>query len=155
MPAPATPIATYTERLLQVRRELELFDDRIEIRAFWLLGRRFQTTVKLANLTARTTEIFIRNRWAKHAILVGSLAIAAAVVFGREGQGLWAHRASIVAWVATGVCGAVVALTIRKVRFVRFLRPDGKPGLDVAQAGPDSGRFEDFIAQVRRQIRQA
>lgn len=151
----ADPIARYTERLLQVRREIELFPDRIEIRAVWLLGKTHRMTVRLADLTPRYTEAAIRNRWVKRAVVIGSFAVAAAVVFSRPGQGPWAQRASIAAWVVAGVCAVVLSQTVRKVRFVRLLRPDGKPGLDLAQAGPDAARFDEFVAAVRQQIRQA
>jgi hypothetical protein len=153
-PAPA-PLAVYTERLLQVRRRLALHEDRIEVDAAWLLGARRHITVKLSSLTPRTAEIFVRNRWTKHAILLGSLAVAAAVVLGRPDHGAWGQRISTAAWVAAGLCAAVVALTFRKVRFVRLLRPDGRPGLDVAQAGPDAARFDEFVAAVKRRVRGA
>lgn len=146
------PLATYTERLLQVRRDFALYPDRVEVRAAWLLGKRQQTTVPLADLTARSTEFFVRNRWAKRALMLGSLAVAAAVVFGRPGQSAWAQRASLVGWAVAGVCALVFARTLRKVRFVRLLKPDGKAGLDLAQAGPDAARFEAFLAAVRKQI---
>lgn len=153
---PATPpIAVYTERLIQVRRTLALYPDRIEVDAAWLLGARRHVTVKLASLTSRTSEIFVRNRWTKHAILIGSLAVAAAVVFGRPGYEPWGARVSAAAWAMAGLCAAVAALSFRKVRFVRLLRPDGRPGLDIAQAGPDTARFEEFLAAVKRQVRNA
>jgi len=146
------PIAVYTERLLQVRRRLALFEDRVEIDASWLLGSRHHHTVKLASLGPRTTEFFVRNRWLKRAIMLGSLAVAAAVVLGRPDHGAWGPRISAAAWVAAGLCAAVAGLSFRKIRFVRLLRPDGRPGLDVAQAGPDAARFDEFVAAVRRRV---
>ncbi|MBI5544533.1 MAG: hypothetical protein HY901_11630 [Deltaproteobacteria bacterium] len=151
----ASPLASYTERLLQVRRDFALYHDRVEVRASWLLGRTHCTTVLLGQLSPRTTEALIRNRWAKHSILIGSLAVATAVVLGRPGQEPWVQRASVLGWLVAGFCGVVLALTARKVRFVRVLRPDGKPGLDIAQAGPDAARFEEFLAALKRQVRQA
>ncbi len=151
----ASPIAVYTERLLQVRRRIALYGDRVEVDASWLLGSRRHTTVRLGALTPRTDEIFVRNRWLKRAIMLGSLAVAAAVVLAQPGYGPWAQRVSLACWVAAGVCGAVVALSFRKVRFVRLLRPDGRPGLDIAQAGPDAARFDEFVAAVKRQVRSA
>jgi hypothetical protein len=149
------PIAVYTERLLQVRRELALYEDRVEVDASWLLGARHHHSVKLASLGPRTTELFVRNRWVKRAIMLGSLAVAAAVVLGRPDHGVWGQRISAAAWAAAGLCAAVVAITFRKVRFVRLLRPDGRPGLDIAQAGPDAERFDEFVAAVRRRAARA
>ena len=149
------PIAVYTERLVQVRRRIALHRDRVEVDASWLFGSRRHTTVKLGALTPRTKEIFVRNRWLKRAILLGSLAVAAAVGLGRPGDGPWGQRASLACWLVAGLCGAVAALSFRKVRFVRLLRPDGSPGLDIAQAGPDAARFEEFVEAVKRQVRGA
>ncbi len=156
MPMTDPPIAVYTERLLQVRRRLALYPDRIEVEATWLLGSRHRAVIPLGTLSPRTTEFFVRNRWTKRAIMLGSLAVGAAVVLGRPGRyGPWAERAGLAAWVIAGLCAAVAALSFRKIRFVRLLRADGKPGLDVAQAGPDAARFEEFVAAVRRQVRTA
>ncbi|HCF60453.1 MAG TPA: hypothetical protein DFS52_20940 [Myxococcales bacterium] len=155
MTDPAAPLARYTERLLQVRRELALFEDRVEIEARWLLGGTHRTTVKLSDLTPRTTELFVRNRWAKRAILVGALAVSAAVVFGRPNQEPWVQSASMVGWVVTAICAVIAGLSFRKIRFVRLLRHDGKAGLDIAQAGPDALRFEDFLTAIKRQVRRA
>ncbi len=152
---PEPPIAVYTERLLQVRRRLALYADRVEVDASWLFGSRRHTTVRLAALTPRTNEIFVRNRWLKRAVLIGSLAVASAVVLGRPGYGPWAQRVSLACWVVAGLCAAAAALSFRKVRFVRLLRPDGRPGLDIAQAGPDAAGFETFVAAVKRQVRSA
>jgi len=149
------PIAVYTERLLQVRRRFALYRDHVEVDASWLLGSRRHITVKLASLTTRTKEILVRNRWVKRAVMLGSLAVAAAVVLGRPDYGPWAQRASLVCWGAAGLCAAVAALGFRKVRFVRFLRPDGSPGLDIAQAGPDAAGFDEFVAKIARQVRSA
>jgi hypothetical protein len=149
----APPIAVYTERLLQVRRRIALHGDRVEVDAAWLLGPRRHTTVRLGALTPRTKELLVRSRWVRNAVMLGSLAVAAAVVLGRPGYGEWAQRVSLACWVAAGLCAAVAALTFRKVRFVRLLRPDGRPGLDIAQAGPDAARFEEFVAAVKRQVR--
>lgn|GEM_PF-716810 len=153
--ATEAPVAVYTERLLQVRRRIALYGDRVEVDASWLFGSRRRTTVRLGALTPRSKEIFVRNRWVRRAILLGSLAVAAAVVLGRPGYGPWAQRASLGCWVAAGLCAAVAALGFRKVRFVRLLRPDGRPGLDIAQAGPDAARFDEFVAAVKRQVRSA
>lgn len=148
------PIAVYTERLLQVRRRFALYGDRVEVDAWWLFGSRRHTTVKLGALTPRTKEIFVRNRWVRRAILLGSLAVAAAVFLGSRGEA-WAQRASLAGWVTAGLFAAAAALSFRKVRFVRLLRPDGRPGLDIAQAGPDATGFDEFVAAVKRQVRSA
>jgi len=148
----ATPIATYTERLFQVRREFALFKDRVEIQAFWLVGKRHQTIIRLSDLSVRTTEFFVRNRWAKRAIVVAALAASAAVVFGRPTDPEWVQRVSLLGWVVAAASVFVIAQTIRRVRFVRLLKPDGKPGIDIAQSGPDAARFEEFVSAVKRQV---
>jgi hypothetical protein len=64
-----------------------------------------------------------------------------------------------VGYVALSVAigGAVLlALTYpqRRIRFARFPSRAGRIGLDVASAGNDLAVFENFVQQVRRQIRR-
>ena len=154
MPASdTTPIATYNEHLPQVRREFTLHADRIVVDARWLFGRRHVRTIPFAELTPRTTRLTIRNRLVKRSILIGSLAVAAAVVFARPGYAEWMRTLSQVSWGVAGICGALAAFAFRKTPFVCFLRADGRPGLDIGRAGPDVARFDDFVEQVRRAIR--
>ena len=154
MPVPdTTPIAIYTERLPQVRREFALHADRIVVNARWLFGRRHVSVIPFSGLTPRTTRLTIRNRLVKRSILIGSLAVAVAVVFARPGYMPWIHLLSPVAWGVAGVSAALAAYSFPKTPFVRFLRTDGRPGLDIGQAGPDTAHFDDFVEQVRRAIR--
>ena len=56
------PLATYSERLLEVRREFALYDDRVVVRARWFPNRRFEHVVKLATLKRECQEITVRYR---------------------------------------------------------------------------------------------
>lgn len=150
------PLAVYRERLLQVRRVLELYPDRVVVHARWLLGGRFQQTVRLETLKAQTREVWVRQRLFKRALVAAILfaAIALAAVIARpEGGGvpMWLVYAIYAVAVAAGV---VAMLAWPKVQFVRFLNKSGAVGLDVARAGPDARSFDEFIQQLRRQIRK-
>ena len=79
--SPLPSISTYTERLPQVQRVFRLYGDRVEIQAKWTIGKEYQASVKLADLKPQVNRFFVRNRWFKRSILIGSLAVAAAVVF--------------------------------------------------------------------------
>jgi len=153
--APETPLATYTERLPQVRRVFRLYPDRVEVSARWTLGRRFRITVRLADLSGQVNRFTVKNRWLPRAVGVGSLAVGLALVFSRGGYPGWVQRASMAGWPAAGVAFAVALICLPRRQFVHFPRGDGKPGLDICKAGPDQARFEAFVGEVRKCIRKS
>jgi hypothetical protein len=149
------PLATYTERLPQVKRVLHLFADRVEIAARWTLGRSYRTTVHLAELTPQFGFQSVRNRWFKRSVMIGSLAAAAAAVFGRDDYPGWIRHNALLGWGIAALCAIVAAISYRRRRFARFHRRDGRPGLDIFDAGPDRARFEAFLREVQSRIRKA
>lgn len=151
----ARPLHEYRERLPQVRRHFALYADRMEVEAVWTLGRRQHTSVPLAELEAQPTRRLVRNRWFKKAILVASLAVGAAVVLQQPDYAPVVREAAAGAWVLAGVAAVVAAASYRRRTFVLFARRDGGNGLDLCNAGPDSGRFEAFVAETNKRIRQA
>ena len=151
------PLATYTERLLEVRREFALYDDRVVVRARWLRGRRFEHVVKLAGLEADVQGIVVRYRMYRYAgwiLAIGALALAVCSYSARGGPlGVVGYLA-----LAVAVAGAVlVAITYpnRRIPFARFSSRDGRIGLDVGGAGNDTDSFQQFVEAVRRQVRKA
>jgi hypothetical protein len=150
------PFATYSERLLEVRRDFMLYDDRIVVQARWFLNRRFEHVVKLATLKGEFQEITIRYRVYRYAgwlMAIGALAYAACYYNAQD------TSLQTVGYVALSVtiCGAMfMALTSpnRRIRFARFHTQTGRIGLDIGSAGNDIATFEKFVQQVRRQIRR-
>lgn len=155
MPAAEQPLATYTERLPQVKRTLSLFKDRVEISAAWTVGKNYQMVVQLADLTPQVKRFFVRNRWFKRSILIGSLAVAAAVVFSRGDYPDWIRRNALLGWGIAGACAVMAFLTFPKRQFARFSTKSGRPGLDICRSGPDQARFDDFLEQIQKRIRNA
>lgn len=151
----AQPIATYTERLLEVRREFELYEDRVVIRAHWLLKGRFEHTVKLATLKPEIQELNIRYRLYRYAgwvMAIGGITFAVAYHYTHGGP------LGIVGQVAMGamiLSTGVMALTFpnRRIRFARFNTKAGRPGLDIGCAGNGTAVFKEFVEQVRRRIK--
>jgi len=149
------PLATYSERLLEVRRDFTLYNDRVVVQARWFPNRRFEHVVKLDTLTREVQEITIRYRMHRYAgwgLAVGALAYAACYYYARDMAVLQA-----VGYVALSVaiCGAVLtALTYpnRRIRFARFRMRTGRVGLDIGSAGNNIAGFEKFVQQVGRQI---
>ncbi len=150
-----TPLATYTERLPQVRREFRLYPDRVEVAARWTLGRTFRITVKLADLSGQVNRFRVKNRWMPRAVMVGSAAVAYALVLSRSGYPAWVQKAAVWGWPVAGLAFALALICLPRRLFVHFPRSNGKPGLDICQAGPDRARFEAFVAAVRQCIRRA
>ena len=153
--ASETPLATYTERLPQVRREFRLFPDRVEVAARWTLGRTHRITVKLADLSGQMSRFRVKNRWFPKAVMIGSAAVAFALVLSRGGYPDWVRKAAVWGWPAAGLAFAVALICLPRRLFVHFPRSNGRPGLDICQAGPDRARFEAFVAEVRSCIRRA
>ena len=148
-------VAVYRERLMQVGRVLELYRDRIEVRANWMFGGSYRQTIRLDRLRPQTREFWVRQRFFKRALMIGSLAAATAVVFTRPGVGSLPKWLEMGLWVVAVACGIMTVMSFRKVRFVRFMGRDEKPGLDIAKAGPDADKCEEFVEQIKRQIRKA
>jgi hypothetical protein len=150
------PLATYSDRLLEVRRDFALYEDRVVVRARWFSNRTFEHVVKLAALKSDFQEITLRYRMYRYAswiVAIGALTLAVCY-YNAQGEAL-----QVVGYVALGVtiCGAVaLALTYphRRIRFARFLTQAGRTGLDISDAGNDMATFEKFVQQVRRQIRR-
>lgn len=148
------PLATYSERLLEVRRDFALYEDRVVVQARWFPNRRFEHVVKLDTLKGEVQEITIRYRMYRYAgwlTAIGALVYAACYYYA---QGL---ALQVVGYAALGaaICGAVLlALTYpnRRIRFARFPTKAGRIGLDIGSAGSDTAAFEKFVQQVRRQI---
>ncbi len=150
-------VATYTERLLEVQRHFTLYADRVVVQARWYLFRRFEHVVPLASLRGETQPLTIRYRLYRRAswvLAVGALAFAVCYYEQRNAA------LGIVGWIALGVTILGALLTVltyphRRIRFVRFPSRSGRPGLDIGCAGNSEQAFEDFVAQVRRQIAKA
>jgi len=150
MSKPAESPIVYQERLPQVRREFQLFKDRVEVDAQWTLGKSHHTTVKLADLSGQVNRFTVRNKWFKKAILVGSLAVSAALVFSRPGYSLPMRKAAGFGWPVAGICLAVILMSAKKRQFTHFPRKDGRPGLDICNTDP--ARFEAFLQAVKARI---
>lgn len=152
---PSQPLSSYTERLPQVKRLFHLFPDRMDIVAKWTLGRDYRTTVRLDNLSPQFKLQSVRNRWFKKSIVIGSFAVAAAVVFSRGDYPEWIRRNALLGWLVALVCAVVAAISARRRRFARFTRKDGRPGLDIFDAGPDRARFDAFLREIQKCIRKS
>jgi hypothetical protein len=152
--ASETPLATYTERLPQVRRDFRLYPDRVEVAARWTLGRSFRNTVRLADLSGQVNRFTVKNRWFPRAVMVGSCAVAFALVLSRSGYPELLRRTAALGWPVAGVAFLVALLCLPRRQFVHFPRSDGRPGLDICRAGPDRAQFEAFVGAVRKCIRQ-
>jgi hypothetical protein len=150
------PLATYSERLVEVRRDFALYDDRVVVQARWFPNRRFEHVVMLSALKRDFQEITVRyrmNRYAGWVMAIGALAYAACYYYARD---MALGAAGNVALSVT-ICGAVfMALTYpnRRIRFARFRTQSDRVGLDIGSAGNDVAAFEKFVEQIRRQIRR-
>lgn len=153
--SPDTPLSTYTERLPQVRRVFRLYPDRVEVAARWTFGRKYQIVVRLGDLSGQFERFKVKNRWFPRAVMIGSIAVGAALVLSRGGYPELVRRAAVAGWPVAGIAFAVALVSLPRRDFVHFPRSNGKPGLDICKAGPDQARFEAFVGEVRKRITRA
>lgn len=151
------PLATYSERLLEVRRDFALYEDRVVVQARWFFNRRFEHVVNLASLKSEVQEISIRYRMHRYAGWLLALSLLAYAVCSYHAQNASLQAVGVVALIASIGAAAFLAMTYpnRRIRFARFRLQDGRIGLDIGDAGNATAAFEDFVQQVRRQIRRA
>jgi hypothetical protein len=152
MSSAETPIATYTERLPQVRRVFRLYADRVEVAAKWTFGRNFRIVVKLADLSGQIQRFNVKNRWFPKGVMIGSIAVGFALVLSRSGYPELVRRIAVMGWPVAGLAYAVALFSLPRRQFVHFPRANGQPGLDICKAGPDQARFEAFVGEVRKGI---
>lgn len=151
------PLASYVERLLEIRREFALYEDRVVVRARWFLYRHYEHVVQLATLREEYERFTVRYRMYRYAgwVLAGGALVFAARFYEERGGPL-----GTIAWIALGVAivGALFSIITyrnRRVVFVRFRSQSGRAGLDISWAGNHPTEFESFVDQVRRQIARA
>jgi len=151
------PRATYSERLLEVRREFALYDDRVVVQARWFPNRRVEHVVKLKALKGEYKEIVVRyrlHRYAGWVLAIGSLVFAMCFYGAQNAElGVLGYLS-----LGTAIIGALlmaVTYSNRRIRFARFLTSKGRPALDIGCAGNDTAAFAQFTELVRRQIRKS
>ncbi len=150
------PIATYNERLLEVRREFALHKDRVVVKARWLLKGKFETTVKLETLSGQTRELTIRYRLFRYAGWVMALAFLAFAMVYYNAKGAPLGAMGYATMGLTVLASGFMAITFpnRRIRFVRFEPKSGRGGLDIGRAGNSVEAFREFVDKVSRQIRK-
>jgi len=152
------PLSTYRERLLEVRRDFTLHKDRVVVEARWFLYRKFEHVVELSALTGEVQKITVRYRMYRYAgwlLAVGALAYAAYYYYGAQDPAWRAAGYVALSAAAVGAVSVVLAYPNRFIRFARFRTKAGRIGLDIGSAGNDNASFEEFVEQVRRQIRRS
>ena len=150
----AEPLAHYTERLLEVRRDFALYDDRVVVQARWFPNRRFEHVVKLAALQGDVQESIVRYRMYRYAgwiVAVGALAYAACY-YNSQDAVMQALGYAAFAVMIGGAMLMTLTYTRRRLRFARFRTQGGRVALDIGSAGNDPAAYEQFVQQVRRRI---
>jgi len=150
-------IAAYTERLLEVQREVLLYEDRVVVRACWYLTRRYEHVVPLVQLKGDMEQLTIRyriHRYAGWVLAIGALLFSM-IYYNNRGGPLGIFGWAALGVLVVGALGTALTYRNRRIRFVRFLTRSGRAGLDIGCAGNRVEEFEAFVANVRRQIAKA
>lgn len=149
------PLSAYVDRLLEVQREFLLYPDRIVVQARWWTTRRYEHSVKIADLTGEVRETVVRyriHRYAGWLLAIGALVFAACFYYADVA---WLQPIGYVALAVVGAGAALLALTHRnrRIRFARFVDRAGRIALDIANAGNTDEAFHAFVRAIQRQCR--
>lgn len=150
------PLATYSERLLEVRRDFALYPDRVVVTARWLLRGHYQHIVQLRNLTSGHKRLVIRYRMYRIAgwvLALGSLAFAA-IYYSASGGPIGVAGYAALSVAVFGAVALALAYPLRRLEFARFDTRAGRPGLDIGGRSADDPRFTEFVRAVDREIRR-
>ena len=147
-------LGTYRERTPGRRRQFTLFADRILVRQRTLFGTQFDVSIPIADLDPQTALLRIWPPALKPALTM--LACGAGFVgFMVVADVLDTMTMQVWAAAALGLAGLIGAmLNRRRIEYVLF-RARGRAEvtlLDVARAGPEVGRYDDFVHGIRRQV---
>ena len=151
------PIATYTERLIEVRRDFALYKDRVVVQARWLFKGRFETTVQLDTLSGKTRDMIIRYRMFRYAGWVMALTLLgfAMLRYNAKGAPFGIFDYISLSLAVLGASFTASTYPNRRIRFTRFDAKSGRAGLDVGFAGNSAAAFKEFVDKVSRQIKKA
>ncbi len=146
-------IATYSETRLTGKRQFELYPDSIRVRGRVFAKSDFDATIPLKSLQPDCHRLRIRNSnfsaglWI---ILISALLVGILLA----GFKLPVNHALVVLVAVQPIAGVCLCLaTFRKVEFSRFQNDAGVTLLDVARAGKDKDRFDNFVETLATAIR--
>jgi len=147
------PIATYAETRFSGKRQFELFSDTIRVRGKTFLKSDFDSTIPLKSLNPDFSRLRVRESafvWGMWLIIIAAL-LGGILVAGFK---LPADHILVVLVTIQPVAGLAFCLaTFRKVEFYCFQNDSGVTLLDVARAGKEKDRFDDFAGSLTAAIR--
>ncbi len=146
---------TYTDTSLSRRQTLTLYEDRIQLEGKVFLQADYSASIELRSLSPDYHDVRVRDRffWGSFLMLVG-FAIVALVYH----QFPWAELGSLVGGLLTflplaGLIGCLASF--RKLRMAQFVSTHGQLVFSVAKSGKEKHRYEEVVATVAKQIRNA
>ncbi len=151
------PLAKYEEARFELRRQFELFPDRIRVTGKGLYIGRFDQTIPLHILHAPPGRLWVRGVLWRYGLRAWFFAACLTTGVGVGGG----SEAFTNPWVV-GTIGALVwaglmltAANFRPAEFARFQTDAGIIALDVGRVGPQAEEFDEFIDLLVSQIETA
>ena len=147
------PLATYREVRFDGKRLFELHADSIRVAGSRTFQSNVDTTIPLSRIDPRVIRMHVR-----HGSFWAGLCLAVVGFFGYEiltaGFKLNPFEFPAGLPLGLGVTGIALCLaTARKVEFARFESDAGVAVLDIARAGPDRAKFDEFVSKLQDQVR--
>jgi hypothetical protein len=147
------PVARYSERRIDGRRQFSLYPQEIVIVGKQLFGAHYEFKIPLKSLDPTISRIYTRSTF----FLAGlGFGLGSFFIFGI----LWISFLHAVwsfwmNWVilAVGIIGSALAcLTFKKVEFAQFRSQAGVRILDMARSGPEASKFDEFLKTLVERI---
>jgi hypothetical protein len=152
-----TPIATYQESWVNVRRRFELFADRVRVTGVATGQGKFDATIPLQGVRPEVARLWVHSALFYVAVAITGLAFVAFLVVALVADfvhgGTLPPRAA--AWTGGGIfVGLVLALaTHRQIELANFCSEAGLVVLQVGRAGKQAGEFDQFVAAIVERIK--
>jgi hypothetical protein len=152
---PSQPLDSYRQRRGSYRARLLLFPDRVIVRHKWILGDEAEGAAWLARLDPSPYVARRRNKSFQSGI--GVFVLGAIIPL----FSFLVRSADALPWPALVISGSVSAtglivalFSFRRIESTQFrsIHPPGFVMLEVLRNGPDVSRYDQFVANVRRQI---
>lgn len=142
------PIARYSERRFEGRRDFQLFGDRVLIIAKDYMGSESESSVMLDSMVPVLSRGRARSSAFSWAVMMVFIPIG---LLQSDTLDLFSYWGGIA--FSIGVAGVLVGIvTFRKIEWVSLNSTVGILSLAIVKSGPDVASFDAFVERLRAQV---
>ncbi len=142
------PIARYSERRFEGRRDFQLFEDRIVVIAKNYMGGESESSIMLNTLVPVLSHGRARGSEFSWAVVMVVVSVALLQSGTVDLFSYWGGMAF-----SLGIGGALMGIvTFRKIEWVSLNSSVGILSLSIVKSGPDVASFDAFIERLLAQV---